>query len=150
VLYRWDYFGHWSCSATLEVSSHRFVARTASRPRKNDALDEDAATGMGTSDTTQECSVTRWLNRWFAVFCGGSSFARQNLYFFGEAPERRPWAIKRERSPGRFCRALQMVLSSRPSRIPSRAYTDEYPIPAFSRHRALRQRQTREISRRKA
>jgi hypothetical protein len=26
----------------------------------------------------------------------------------GEAPERRPWASKRERSPGRFCPALPM------------------------------------------
>jgi hypothetical protein len=30
----------------------------------------------------------------------------KSLHFFGEAPERRPWAIKREVAPGRFCRAL--------------------------------------------
>src|SRR6185503_15497467 len=28
------------------------------------------------------------------------------LAFFGEAPERRPWARKRERPPGRFCPAF--------------------------------------------
>src|SRR5438477_11018911 len=30
----------------------------------------------------------------------------KSVHFFGEAPERRPWAIKRELAPARFCRAL--------------------------------------------
>ena len=30
----------------------------------------------------------------------------KSLHFFGEAPERRPWAIQREDAPGRFCPAL--------------------------------------------
>jgi|HubBroStandDraft_6_1064221.scaffolds.fasta_scaffold1809277_1 hypothetical protein len=39
----------------------------------------------------------------------GFGFGRPN--FFGEAfEELRPWAIKRERSPGRFCPVLLLVL----------------------------------------
>jgi hypothetical protein len=49
----------------------------------------------------------------------------KNLHFFGEAPERRPWAIQREDRPAAFCRALQMLFR----RDTHRAYTGEYPIP---------------------
>ena len=34
-------------------------------------------------------------------------------HFFGEAPERRPWARKRERSPGGFCPALRRGVHSK-------------------------------------
>ena len=57
---------------------------------------------------------------------------QKNLHFFGEAPERRPWAIKRERSPGCLCRALRMAF---PAGIPVSAYTCKYPIPAAARNR---------------
>jgi hypothetical protein len=46
----------------------------------------------------------------FTPGAGGLRLFRQretkSLHFFGEAPERRPWAIKRDDAPGRSCRAL--------------------------------------------
>jgi hypothetical protein len=51
---------------------------------------------------------------------------QKSLHFFGEAPERRPWAIKREDAPGRFCRALPNALLARDTRF---AYIRKYPIP---------------------
>src|SRR5215471_1097490 len=51
---------------------------------------------------------------------------KQRAHFFGEAPERRPWAIKRERSPGRFCRALLLPFQRWDT---ASAYMGEYPIP---------------------
>src|SRR5260370_21160764 len=44
----------------------------------------------------------------------------QPLYFFGGVSERRPWASKRDRPPGRFCPALLIafvVAQSRTSRV---------------------------------
>jgi hypothetical protein len=69
---------------------------------------------------------------------GGLSAFRQrkqeSLHFFGEAPERRPWAIKREDRPAAFAGRFQMEF---PFGIHVSAYTGEYPIPP-SRYRPTR------------
>ena len=66
---------------------------------------------------------------------------QKSLHFFGEAPERRPWAIKREDRPAAFAgRSKWIFLVSRDT---ARAYTREYPIPpsAVTRSGASRIRQ---------
>src|SRR5260370_5736243 len=54
-------------------------------------------------------SLTLWWQRRAAVrgFC-----FRRHTFLGGTSEEPRPWAIKRERSPGRFCPALLVVSSS--------------------------------------
>jgi len=50
---------------------------------------------------------------------------QKNLHFFGEAPERRPWAIKCEDRPAAFAgRSFAFPGLGYPS-----AYMGEYPIP---------------------
>jgi hypothetical protein len=65
----------------------------------------------------------------FTPGAGGLRLFRQretkSLHFFGEAPERRPWAIKRDDAPGRSCRALPKCIK----RDTPCAYTRDYPIP---------------------
>jgi hypothetical protein len=71
--------------------------------------------------------LTRALPQFPNRGAGGlSAFRQKSLHFFGETPERRPWARKREDAPGRFCRALPNRFSGRDTRC---AYTGEYPIP---------------------
>jgi len=52
---------------------------------------------------------------------------QESLHFFGETPERRPWAIKREDRPAAF--AGRSKLLSRACRDTTGVYTSEYPIP---------------------
>lgn len=52
---------------------------------------------------------------------------QENLHFFGETPERRPWATKREDRPAAF--AGRSKLLSRVVRDTTGVYTTEYPIP---------------------
>ena len=57
---------------------------------------------------------------------------QESLHFFGEAPERRPWAIKREDRPAAFAgRSKLLFLALRDT---TGVYTSEYPIPPFIRH----------------
>lgn len=50
---------------------------------------------------------------------------QKSLHFFGEAPERRPWAIKREDRPAAFARRSKCIFAGY-SRV-----TCEYPVPPF-------------------
>ena len=52
----------------------------------------------------------------------------KSLHFFGEAPERRPWAIKRDDRPAVFAGRSEWVPGFR-RRDTGGAYTNEYPIP---------------------
>ena len=70
------------------------------------------------------------------LFCGvpeGFCFWVQVLksaHFFGEASERRPWAVKREDRPAAFAgRSKSRLLGSSRCRDTAVAYTGEYPIP---------------------
>jgi hypothetical protein len=59
-------------------------------------------------------------------------------HFFGESPERRPWAIKREDRPAAFAGRSESRLSC-PSghRDTAVAYTGKYPIPPRIIYRQL-------------
>ena len=64
----------------------------------------------------------------FPVCCFCGWILNQEPHFFGEAPEQRPWATKREDRPAAFAgRSKSRLLVSRPSGY-CRAYTGEYPI----------------------
>ena len=74
-----------------------------------------------------------------------SFFARPQLWFskphfFGEASERRPWAIKREDRPAAFAGRSSSRFYSFGGWDTYRAYTGEYPIPPWHVLRALRAR----------
>ena len=64
---------------------------------------------------------------------------KQKAHFFGEAPERRPWAIKREDRPAAFAGRSESVLLGWDTGL---AYTSEYPIPSAKRSVNLRSGQT--------
>ena len=54
----------------------------------------------------------------------------KSAHFFGEAPQRRPWAIKRENRPAAFAgRSKSRPLGPSGRRDTAVAYTAKYPIP---------------------
>jgi hypothetical protein len=62
----------------------------------------------------------------------------KSAHFFGEAPERRPWAIKREDRPAAFAGRSKSRLSCPSShRDTAVAYTGKYPIPPRIVYRQL-------------
>lgn len=52
-----------------------------------------------------------------------------DVHFYGEASERRPWAIQRDARPA--CRAIRFRFAPRQDTPPP--YIRQYPIPAFAR-----------------